>query len=562
VGKTFLDVVQPTGTILQGAWAVTGAPTVHEALQSAGAYAGNASYIQMLSDASVGKVSFGPAPVLGTGVRVKFIRIHVTGSVSHVNFPLTLRVDLTTSRGSVPVELTGFFLSPTFVTLTVDVAAAPGGGAWSEDDLDELAATFVARRGDPVLSFSRLSIGVWVNNPPTLAIVGPGSVTTTSFPFVTWSFSDTDLVDPAVSATTYDTQESVEVKIFSGATAVADPSTETARLISYSGEVYTADTSIQTSGLSNGSYRVAIRGRDFGSGTSDWGAWTQASMTVNNPAPNAPTLIVTPDSTNNLHTITVASGGGTYPPETFIIERSDDYGTTWAPVRNGTLVATAFPVSMFDYEAPRMARPSTLPSFSSVLYNEPVAYDAAINYNESPLTSGSGPQPAVRYRATAARVVAGETILSAYTTVTPEALVGDATTWLKHPYDEGLSIVIQHMANWESTSEEDLAALRSAGRRDWVVFGDVPSLERGDLDIVFPGDAAWENFEALRAPADGVAASPLLLQTCFGDTILKQMWVRLGPSRSVVNVTHRDQNVLQYRRAKVGFFETVRPLVD
>ncbi len=141
--------------------------------------------------------------------------------------------------------------------------------------------------------------------------------------------------------------------------------------------------------------------------------------------------------------------------------------------------------------------------------------------------------------------------------VEPTSLLADNRTWLKHPYDPSQSIVVSPDANFDSTSEEVQAALRGTGRADWVVFGDVPSLEKGELSMVFAGDPAWQSFESLRATATPV---PLLLQTCFGDGALEQLWIRLGPNRALTRVTHTGQRIKQYRRAKVGFHETMRPI--
>ncbi len=216
-------------------------------------------------------------------------------------------------------------------------------------------------------------------------------------------------------------------------------------------------------------------------------------------------------------------------------------------------------MTIIDYEAPRMAAPFTPATFSSVGYNEPIGYNAPISYAAELDVAAIGTPNVVRYRATAVRyhVTSGEETWSAATVVEPESLLADNHSWLKHPYDPSASIIVSPDADFDSTSEEIQSALRGLGRADWVVFGDIPSLEKGELSIVFAGDAAWESFEALRAIATPV---PLLLQTCFGDTALEQLWIRLGPNRARTSVTHTGQRIQQYRRVKVGFSETARPL--
>jgi hypothetical protein len=77
------------------------------------------------------------------------------------------------------------------------------------------------------------------------------------------------------------------------------------------------------------------------------------------------------------------------------------------------------------------------------------------------------------------------------------------------------------------------------------------------MEMIFAGDAAWYAFEALRAPIFPIAPTSYLFQSCWGDTVLEQMWVRFGPTRSVVRVTTGpQQHITQYRRVKVGFVQT------
>lgn len=545
---TFLGLIRPTEDLINGGWTPFGGAAQNwQALES---FLDSYYSVPSVSGGTL-KVGCGLAPMLDPFTHVKFVRIHVTGQVSSEATPTTLRVDLGTSRGAIPVHFSGFW-AISYVTFTTDIAYPPSGGAWTEEDLNELTLSLTARLTGPTLQVGRLYIGVWGNTAPITATLGPGTVTTTSFPDLEWAYDDAE----------EDPQEEVEIKLFTGGSFVVDPSTEVERLYGELGPFFFSDTMVQSSAVRNGSYRWAVRARDVGSGPEDWGPWGQGAFTVDNPAPPAPVATVTPDATNNRYVITISAGTGPHATQGFLVERSDDSGLTWDVVRDASAVPwSGTEVTIYDYEAPRMASVGTPEEVESLGYNAPVGYNEPVGYNQTVALVAFGPQNPVLYRFTAYRtpsLLAGTFVYSAYAEVAPDALLGNGTTWLKHPTDPSKNIVIQHMADWESTSEEDLVALRASGRADWVVLGDVPSLEKGDLDITFPGDAAWLAFEALRSPASGVAES-LLLQTCFGDTTLEQHWVRLGAARSVVRVTHVGQNTLQYRRCKVGFYETQRP---
>lgn len=133
------------------------------------------------------------------------------------------------------------------------------------------------------------------------------------------------------------------------------------------------------------------------------------------------------------------------------------------------------------------------------------------------------------------------------------AIVADGQTYLKNAYAGSAGVLAIHQnAGPESTSSEDLAALAAAGRSGWAVFGGTIRGEVGEIAMQFAGDVAWGAFEAIRN-----AQVPVLLQTCIGDTLLEERWVRLGPDRKRIATT--KQGGVQYRRASVGSYEVAVP---
>lgn len=117
-----------------------------------------------------------------------------------------------------------------------------------------------------------------------------------------------------------------------------------------------------TKSLANGTYRVYARATRFRFDyptvrTDQVSAWsTAAILTMNVPLPPTPTIAVVKDDNLATFTATITPGSAAgYSSPAVSLERSDDNGTTWAPVRNGTLVAATFGVGtvIVDREAPR-----------------------------------------------------------------------------------------------------------------------------------------------------------------------------------------------------------------
>lgn len=536
----------PISTQQSGMWTLHGAASFHDAVDDPALD----GFVR--SDLSTPRgvprdLRYAMAPLAAPfGIeKVRFVRIAAQAFVNAGSN--SVRGEVITPNGVAPFELAINSVAPAISLTTVDLGSGPAG-PWTLTDLSDMQVNLLPRSVFSTVSIFEFYFQLWYNETPTATPSGPGTVTSTSFPLLSWTYADPES----------DPQDQIEVKLFTGAAGVADPSTETERLYGHTPPMTYSGTSIRSPGLWNGSYRWAARAKDTGSGA--FGDWRQAGMTVAlNFEPDPPVLIVTPEpELARYHIIIGDAGGGT---QGFILQRSDDYGATWVDVRGASQLNPVYyvgtPVQLYDYEAVRMARSSTAPVMTSIGYNEPVNYNAPINYNESVVVAGIGPPNAVRYRAWAFKTFGGEVLWGDPTVVTPESLIGRDVR-LKHPHDPDRNLLVQQLADFTSTSEEDLAALRAVGRADWVVFGDVPSLEKGELSLIFPGDSVWLEFEKLRGVPEG-SASPVLLQTCFGDTILDQMWIRLGPNRSITRVTHTDQQVKQYRRCAVGFFQTIRP---
>ena len=162
----------------------------------------------------------------------------------------------------------------------------------------------------------------------------------------------------------------------------------------------------------------------------------------------------------------------------------------------------------------------------------------------------------VRFRVTAGHYLTGdEYVLSDPLLLIPvSALLNDCRTWLKHPTDPTLNIVINDLANMVTNTNEDMAALPAAGRADYAVFSGTVRLPTGKIELQHVGDAQEAAFDLLRA-----SQVPLLLQTVYGDTLLKQMWVRLGPDLAKTWVTADHMETVSYTRGSIGFWSVAAP---
>lgn len=551
--------IVPDSLILSGSWTIGGgAPS----LVSAVADASDLTYAADVGPSglwfSLSDIPPLPAEAEITHLRVRFrasMPVYVAGNVN---------MYLIRSGGSGPIAMALGPLSSTISEADITLTEPPGGGSWTEAIVNGLwLASASWHAGETRLH--RAWIEVYTNSPPSAIWLAtdPSVVTTVSGPgdpVRNWSYFDADS-DPQVQ---------VQIKLFADGAAVADPETEVARLLSDTGPVNYTGTVIGINAWPNGSYMLAIKASD-GTG---FGPWSQRGLTFDLPVPPPPLLTATPEPGLARYAVTLDEQVGTYPTEFFQIERSETSGMTYVGFYGGGNVAfSGSPVTVWDYRSPRMARPYTAASITPIGYNEALSYNAGVGYNGT-ITAGSvGPLNVVRYRARAGRIYNGVTIWSGWTTITPDNLVGDGTTWLKHPTDPGKSVLLQQVANWETTSEEDMSILRAAHGRAWVVFAGVASWKRGELELIFSSDAAFYAFEALRAPLSTVVATDLiaggsspatptsyLFQSCFGDTVLEQVWMRLGPTLSVTRVTTGpQQHTNQYRRVKIGFVETSVP---
>lgn len=236
----------------------------------------------------------------------------------------------------------------------------PGGGEWTLADLTSLRIYLNAKSTDN--DVAEVYVDVDYNTAPTVAVTGPADedagtpgvqVTTTTTPTVTWTFTDTE----------GDAQEAFRVIVWKSTGGFpADPlgAAGAGQTLAYdSAKVISGVTShaIATV-LENGNYRAYVRAYQPWPTSEHYNpAWATLDFTMAVAAPPVPTVAAADDPTNGRVTLTITRGGGAWPtvPPTsyYVVERSDDGGLTWVPVRNGSaLVPAGVATTLHDYEAP------------------------------------------------------------------------------------------------------------------------------------------------------------------------------------------------------------------
>lgn len=210
-----------------------------------------------------------------------------------------------------------------------------------------------------------------------------------------------------------------------------------------------------------------------------------------------------------------------------IVERSTDGGVTWTTVRSINRVDLTDPGqqgTFYDYEAPRAL---------------PLRYRAKITATEVDITTIGAPSAAV---------------------LMAPNLLGDSFSWLKSPSDPTKNMVVPLLKDSvDSVSPEDMTIFEPLGRFDPLIHRGTIRAESFDgLSFLFSNDATWAAFEALRARQE-----PLLLQTCYGDTLgYEQFWVVLGPDRAVHRLTSDDMATATKRQVKIPARQVLAPTVS
>lgn len=362
---------------------------------------------------------------------------------------------------------------------------------------------------------------------PTCSLaVGPESpVTSSSYPEIT--LTATALVESWQDnkGKPTRTEVSYELKVFDDAVYLAqgfDPETSpcvwravglTAPLDYGDGLTPSSENVVETpdNAIPNGTYKAYARGRrTFKS--AEYGDWASLIFGINVAPPPAPTLAATLDPAAYSVTVSVTPHGsaGAGSPVLWV-DRSDDGGATWTPVRGAEGVAATFEAaSVFtDHEAPRGA--------------------------------------AVQYRAACEADFSGLYLISDWAACAPVGTI-PVTGWnLKVPEAPALNwLGAAVAADPEWTQDEQAAVFRPVGRKFPVVVSMSIGGADGSMQLSAGTDAEWAKLEAIR---DHQGA--LLLESPYGWSryirLQGRSWTESGPPAGA------------RRSVSVSFLEIDRP---
>lgn len=282
---------------------LTGAASVPAALSDDG----DGSYIRR----STGTVS---APYQG---RVTTTSIPATEQIVYVNlrvrmaqgvtgksaFSIGLITDLAanTAKFSSTVLKVGT-VATSVVDTGLNLPTAPTGRAWTLADVSNLLFGLTdlgtTTSGDRP-TFYEAYVDVVTTSQSSVTVTSPtGTVSDTSYPTITWTFSDAE----------NDLQAAFRVKIFDAATySAGDFSADSSVAVVDSGIVNSAATGYTlSSDLVNGTtYRVYVQAATTVNGTYYWSPWAYSGFNVSLSAPADPTVSAFFDSSNTAVTVSI-----------------------------------------------------------------------------------------------------------------------------------------------------------------------------------------------------------------------------------------------------------------
>ena len=200
------------------------------------------------------------------------------------------------------------------------------------------------------IDISELYLDVVYALPPTTTVTAPtGTYTDRSNPTISWTHTVNDGdggAQTAYQVVVYDTATFSSGGFSPGVTA----GDWTSGIVGSSLKQVTLPIA-----LVNDTYRAYVRTAQSINGQLHWAAWAFSGFVINVSPPTTPTITPTGDNTNARMKLSLAgSGAATAVTVLFEVQRSNDNGVTWVPVRGeiGLYVAAVGGTRIwYDYES-------------------------------------------------------------------------------------------------------------------------------------------------------------------------------------------------------------------
>lgn len=481
--------LDPNGTVSSGRISLVGGATAHAVTSDVS----NATYfdINAVAAAPGYAVLDLTGYTLGTNEIVASARIVAvcSGFTTPPNYTFSLAL-----RDGLGTVYAGSVISRTNVGgggLSFETIAGPSlAQALSQAQLTGLAAYAVitTSSGSPIMRVTQVWVEVVVAVPPTVVVNGPTGTIGSATPTITSTYT---------TGSDGDAQSKIRFKVFSAAQYGAggfDPETSTPTYDS--GDLSTSATShtVATPLTNSTTWRAYVKAAHTINGQLGWSPWAYSGFATSYATSDVQTVTVTPDNVNGKNTIVVARNTGSTAWLSIDVERSDDGGTTWLPVRGAT----------------RKGATNTFMTAWAANSATVVDYEA-----------GNG--VTTRYRARAINAAVGIDVVGAWTLSAAPSSWSSTDVWLKAPLQPSLNRVVQFEAKApELTFGITQGVHHPAGRADAVVVSDVRQL--GTSQLVLETYTYTEG-TALKALLD---ATLLLLQMPAGMRRVGSIYLAAG----------------------------------
>jgi len=494
-----MPVVRPNG-VPAGAssYTVTGAANAWTALSDDT----DATFIRKTGSSTASIILGMTTYAVAATERVKRVRLRARASTplstSKLNLQLGIKVGSQSTYGAAyslrGVNALGEYVGPYYTV-------APDGSAWDQDRIDGLRIQVTDYKDGTARGYLyELYADVDLATQPSASVTSPsGSVTDTSRPEISWTFTDAD----------GDAQSYYQVKIYTAAqygAADFDPEQSTATWDS--GSVNSSDVAATVGAyLTNAVYRAYVKVAKTVNGDAFWSPWTFGAFTIAVSPPSIPVLSASyVSATNKVNLQAVGASAAGFDYQRYTIQRSSD-NTTWVDVRDAAELVpnSGYLATVVDYEAPR----------------------AAVSY----------------YRTRALGTLGDNTVASAWSSSASVTVSNDGKWWLKAMAAPSLNTgSVRVLSGLQETVEEDAGVFRPKGRSTAVVVAGSIYGRDGTFTIATNGASEWASVYAL-ARHQGV----LLVQDPFGE----QRYIRIV-SRSIATTGAASSPV---RRLSVGYVE-------